>query len=93
MARLTTWRKKLDSLFKEYGDAWENIESVNSIMVPWLDIVFEAGFGIANPTPFILWTQKFIYFSAVYDGAHWVEIIPRNPCADFKHEHVGGGGN
>lgn len=40
---------------------------------------YDSGYGGTNGAPFIGFTPKHVYISVQYDGAEWVEAIPRNP--------------
>ena len=52
--------------------------------------VFDPSHGRSYGTPFILWTDRYVYFAQVYDGSEEVWRVPRNPCGDdFKIERVG----
>ena len=37
---------------------------------------------IAATSPFYVWTNKNIIFVVEYDGATWLEKVPRNPSTD-----------
>ena len=51
---------------------------------------FDPSHGHRNGTPFILWTNKYVYFAQVYDGSEEVWRVPRDPCGDdFRIESVG----
>ena len=50
---------------------------------------FDDGFGGPEGKPFTAWSKEWVYFPVCYDGAEWVERVPRNPC-DVPTEHVGG---
>lgn len=51
--------------------------------------VFDASFGITESEAFLAWSDNYVYFCAMYDGAQWVERVLRNPCKILAH-HVGG---
>lgn len=51
--------------------------------------VFDDDRGGVNGKPFTAWSDKYVYFPAVYDESEWVERVPRNPC-DEATDHVGG---
>lgn len=50
---------------------------------------FHRGFGAIEGKPFTAWSEDYVYFPVVYDGAEWVGRAPRNPC-DEATEHHGG---
>ena len=53
---------------------------------------FENDCGRSNGEPFVVWTEKWVYFSAEYShcGCQWVEALPRDPTAEIEPIHVGG---
>ena len=50
-----------------------------------------SGYGGEVCTPFHLYSKSAILFMGCYDGAEWVESIPRKPNAPREVGHVGGG--
>ena len=44
-----------------------------------LDKEFYAGHPRIEGEPFWAWTKTSVYFCIVYDGAEWIERVPRNP--------------
>ena len=72
---------------KEFG-RYSN-DGILTISLDWLDIEFYDGYGTSEGLPFVLWTEKYVYFPCVYDGSEWVESVPRSPTAT-KVEHFGG---
>ncbi len=50
---------------------------------------FDDGFGGSQGKPFTAWSEAYVYFPVVYDGAEWVGAAPRKPC-DLATDHVGG---
>ena len=50
-----------------------------------------SGFGGTQCTAFHLYSKSVILFMGCYDGAEWVESIPRDPNEEREVEHVGGG--
>ena len=55
-----------------------------------LNIKFDSGYGLVNGKSFTAWSEKRVYFPVCYDGAEWVESVPRNPSGE-SCDHVGGG--
>ena len=51
--------------------------------------VFDGSYGRSRECFTTAWSEKYVYFPAVYDGAEWVARVLRNPC-DEATEHVGG---
>ena len=44
----------------------------------WYDIEFDDGYGMREGIPFVLWTEKWVYFPVCYDGGEWVGSVPRD---------------
>ena len=43
---------------------------------------FCPGFGAEEGCWFTVWTKDRVYFPTSYDGAEWVESVPRDPCGE-----------
>ena len=41
--------------------------------------LYYPGYGSEEGEPFIAYSDKWVYIKGVYDGAEWVEAIPRSP--------------
>lgn len=54
-----------------------------------LEREFDDGFGGNEGEPFWAWTKTKVYFCTVYDGAEWIDSIPRNPQFG-EPTHIGG---
>jgi len=81
---MTTWRKLLT---EKLG---EDVLIANTMSSSAMDDAFDDGFGGAEGQHFTAWSKTRVYFPVVYDGAEWVESVPRNPCTEAC-EHIGGG--
>jgi len=81
---ITTWRKEIADVAK--GD--ELIAC--TLSDEELDMEFDAGYGVSEGRPFTAWSSEWVYLPAVYDGAEWVERVPRNPAMDKTTSHIGG---
>lgn len=92
---ITTYKELLNE--DGYNDIKENCEwfnvnckkqiSLNEL----LEEKFDAGYGSANGKSFVIITKNWVYFPVVYDGAEWVDRVPRNPNEKFIPKHFGGG--
>jgi hypothetical protein len=51
---------------------------------------FDSGYGGTESAYFTIWTKNSVLFPVCYDGAEWLEFVPRSPC-DIAKEHAGGG--
>ena len=80
---MTTWRKEIKET------AGEDKIIACTLTDEELDVEFNEGFGSSQGNPFTAWSEKYVYFPVVYDGAEWVGCTPRNPC-DEATEHQGG---
>ena len=71
---------------------WENLEKPNYISLnELLRREFDAGFGCIDGYNFILYTKDWVYFPCCYDGAEWIDRVPRHPNKDYIPKHFGGG--
>ncbi len=50
---------------------------------------FDCGYGGSEGRPFTAWSEAYVYFPVVYDGAEWVGCAPRFPGPE-PTKHVGG---
>jgi len=54
-----------------------------------LDVEFNSGYGGSEGVPFTAWSDDYVYFPVVYDGAEWVGRVRRNPCSEASNHHGG----
>lgn len=91
---MNAWEKASwgELIRKTMGKAGETMADTVACLPVGLDFEakFDDGFGSAKGVPFLLWTAKRVYFPVVYDGAEWVESVPRNPDFNEKPRHFGG---
>lgn len=85
---MTTWLEEFNSVFGKAGDTWEDLETTFEDGEAWEE--FDPDFGHVQGKSFTAWSKDWVYFPVKYDGAEWIERVPRNPC-DIKTNHVGGG--
>tara|TARA_R110002012_G_scaffold318308_1_gene536366 strand:+ start:16958 stop:17203 length:246 start_codon:yes stop_codon:yes gene_type:complete len=52
-------------------------------------VEFDEGYGIEQGKAFTAWGVDRVYFPVMYDGAEWVDSVPRDPCNEATM-HVGG---
>ena len=83
-----SWADHLKVVLAKHGETWADVEA-HTLTERELHARTPDGFGGSERAPFTLWTAKRVYFPAVYDGAEWVESVPRHPCKE-KTKHVGG---
>lgn len=84
----TTWRKGLVKALERNGEKFSDIVS-STLTEEELDKEFDPGYGGTEGVPFTVWTDRFVYFPAQYDGSEWVDCVSRNPNGK-PTEHVGG---
>ena len=90
MAR-TTWNKVLAELLAEserVGEPDVIIAKAPADEKVW-DQEFSDGYGTSEGAPVLAWSEEWVYFPVVYDGAEWLERAPRHPRATGQ-DHVGG---
>lgn len=85
---LTNWKKLITKEMKHNKDSWNNMEHCTLTKKELLK-QFDDDYGSSKGDSFTLWTKKYVYFPAVYDGAEWCASVRRNPC-DISKSHVGG---
>ncbi len=51
---------------------------------------FYRWYGLVEGAPFVVWTERFVYFPVQYDGAESFGAVPLVPATDFKPRHFGG---
>jgi len=56
-----------------------------------LDYDVNTGYGYENAHSFYIYTENWILLKGTYDGAEWVEAIPRNPNEEVVPKSIGGG--
>lgn len=82
---MATWREKFQKeIFPHTKDTIEDLVFESKKPSTLLDREFDDGFGGAEGTPFIAWSENFVYFSRDYDGADYIEYAPRNPPKEMK---------
>ena len=74
---LISWREMIEEEREQYGDG--PIVSC-TLKDDELDMKFDFGRGLIEGKPFTAWSDNRVYFSTVYDGPKWVDIVQRNPC-------------
>lgn len=84
---MTTWRKEIAKARERAGDKSKLVAS--TLSETEMDAEFDDGSCCTEGVPFTAWTIDRVYFPVCYDGAEWVESVPRFPC-DEKTAHVGG---
>jgi len=86
-AGMTTWRKMFKEVFQETGDTFDGVEM--TLSEKDLDVRFDAGYGLSEGKAFTAWSRNYVYFPVVYDGAEWIDYVPRNPNGEATN-HIGG---
>lgn len=85
---MATWKELLEEQFKANGEDFTKM--VTTLSKDDLEKNFDPGYGGTKKKPFTAWGLDYVYFPVQYDGAEWVESVPRNPCKEVTC-HVGGG--
>lgn len=108
MATLRNWFNKLEPTTgkpthirfgREAWDVeWPDVEY--DVDIPFsevpdsvLDREFSDGYGGTNSPSLVAWAAYYVIFSVCYDGAEWLNYVPRRPNAetDYSAQHHGGG--
>jgi hypothetical protein len=82
---MTTWRKEFESSREDDQSSVVAVAPDDSV----LDVEFDAGYGGSEGSPVLIWTEEYVYFPVVYDGAEWLGRAPRNPRPEGQ-SHEGG---
>jgi len=64
----------------------QEVESLDA-----LDYDTDLSYGGENAHSFYIYTKDWILLKGTYDGAEWVEAIPRNPNKEEVPKSIGGG--
>jgi len=80
---VVTWRKKFEAVLD--GDTLIH----NTLTEEDMDVQFDDGYGGPEGKPFTAWSETHVYFPQCYDGAEWIERVPRNPNNE-PTQHMGG---
>ena len=89
------WRTELEQMLTDNEDELEVLvirseaRPMRPIAVPIDYPVFDREFDGVEGCSFTAWGGKYVYFPATYDGAEWIECVPRNPCL-IATAHIGG---
>lgn len=90
----TSWKKLLEPLLHKTGDTLVSIVVEDGAEAKFVELdspemteEFDPGYGGTEGCPFTAWGKRFIYYPYGYDGAEWVDYIPRNPCLEAKHHY------
>lgn len=86
---MATWSEMIGEELKNKNESLEDIE-LCTLSNDELLKEFDDGYGGIEGTPFYVWTKNRVYFAVCYDGAEWVDSVPRNPCQEAPG-HCGGG--
>jgi len=86
-----SWAAMLRGAMVVHGDELEDlVDCVPAIDSPDMQGEFNTGYGSTEGCAFTAWTDERVYFPVQYDGAEWVESVPRHPDGTATG-HVGGG--
>ena len=98
---MINWIELIEQEMQERHDSWDEAvelhlegEIVSRSLIkshPHMTKEFHDGFGSSEGVVFTLFTERHVYFPAVYDGSEWVASVPRNPPEQPTPTcHVGG---
>jgi len=82
----TNWKKEIE---KVSGTKKEDKIIHSTLSEEELTEEFYSGYGGSNGKPFTAWSETYVYFPVVYDGAEWVGRVRRNPCEEASGHHGG----
>lgn len=86
-----SWKHLFEDVFKETHDNFDDLEI--TLSESELNKKFDTGFGAVKGKSFLAWSENWVYFPVCYDGAEWIEYVPRNPNPTLNYipTHYGGG--
>lgn len=85
---MTTWRTELIENMHVNDETYADLV-FNQLTEAEMDVKFYSGHGGTGGKPFLAWTADRVYFCVFYDGAEWIDSVPRNPCEEAA-SHIGG---
>lgn len=85
---MATWKQLIEIEMAYNGDDWKNVEDC-TLTEKGLTKVFDENYGSVEGEEFTVWTSKWVYFPAVYDGKEWCASVARNPNG-VPTNHIGG---
>ena len=81
-----TWKSMIEKEFTLTGDTWDDVvfcvPSVENLETDPFDEVE------GETEELRMWTEKFVYFSHVYDGMITVQFVLRNPTERCKETQI-----
>ena len=78
---MVTWKELIDKC------AGEDVILACTLSEEDLAAWFDCDYGTIQGKPFTAWSENYVYFPVMRDGAEWVGRVPRNPCAEAtKHK-------
>ena len=80
---MVTWKELIDDVLN--GDKL----IANTLSDEEMLVEFDDDYGGSKGKPFTAWSENYVYFPVVYDGAEWVGRVPRNPCNEASEHHGG----
>lgn len=93
-SRKTTWRQLINTVrgnhdpFNDQPHMVDEEGQTTQVTDEWLDTPFVNSYGRTEARPFILWTNRRIYFPINYDGMVVVASVPRTPHPYEKHDII-----
>lgn len=84
------WREMIAAEMSKRGEDWSMVAAVSPADLD-LDLQFDSGYGRREGKPFLLWTERRVYFSLDYDGSPAVASVPRAPCDEAPKLITGDG--
>jgi len=80
---MVTWKELIDER------AGDDVIIACTLSEDELKVRFDDSYGTSHGKPFTAWSENYVYFPVVYDGAEWVGRAPRNPCDEATGHHGG----
>ena len=88
----------IESTREYHGDGWHGVpQEKTGVLLSWeearhlLDYPYDKGYGAEDCHAIYAWTETMLLLVGLYDGATWVQAVPRDPTDQHKVKMVGSG--
>lgn len=86
---MATWYELIERAMEQNSESMSDVVA-STFTGQAIHVEFDDGYGATEGIAFTLWTHKYVYFPATYDGSEWCASVPRDP-SNVAMSHVGGG--
>jgi len=85
----TSWREEIMEVLEKTGDKASHL--ITTLSEEDLDKPLNDTYSLYSEdiTPFVAWSDRYVYFSHNYDGMASIEYVPRHPNSETPERHIG----